>query len=153
MANANKTGMVTVSKQVVSKTTALDSETNPAAATAAQASSSASGAAGEKKKKKATKGVNQKKCKRQRRTFLQLGLVVLSFMIGYIPSASYLMWTTVTNSDNVATDYWFGVSSYLCLRFSECLNPLMYNLGSNKLRKGTGRYLTMVAKKFSRERK
>ena len=34
-------------------------------------------------------------------------------------------------------DYWFGMIEYLLLRFSECLNPLFYNLGSRKMRKHT----------------
>lgn len=93
-------------------------------------------------------GFNNKKIdrvdKRHRRTFLQLGLVVASFMIGYIPTSAYLMWTSVTENKSIEEDYWFGVGSYLCLRFSECLNPLMYNLGSNKLRKATAKFIVRL---------
>ena len=27
-------------------------------------------------------------------------------------------------------DFWFGMAGYILLRFSECLNPLFYNIGS-----------------------
>jgi len=40
-----------------------------------------------------------------------------------------------------AIDYWFGMIEYLFLRFSECLNPLFYNLGSAKMRKYTKHFL------------
>ena len=75
--------------------------------------------------------------RRHRKIFLQLGLVILSFMVGYIPSSVYLIWTTSTPDKDRHFDYWFGIVSYLSLRFSECLNPVMYNLGSGKLRKET----------------
>ena len=38
-------------------------------------------------------------------------------------------------------DYWFGMIEYLFLRFSECLNPLFYNLGSAKMRRHTKKFL------------
>ena len=39
------------------------------------------------------------------------------------------------------TDYWFGMVEYFFLRFSECLNPIFYNLGSGKLRKYTIKFI------------
>ena len=70
-----------------------------------------------------------------RNAFLQLGLIVLSFSIGYLPISAYYTWTTITLPErNPYTDYWFGVISYMCMRFSECMNPLMYSIGSSKLR-------------------
>ena len=77
----------------------------------------------------------------ERNIFTQLSLIVFAFMIGYIPSSIYLVWTTATSSSDTGVDgdvdYWFGVVSYLCLRLSECMNPVMYNLGSGKIRKAT----------------
>lgn len=40
------------------------------------------------------------------------------------------------------SNYWFSMIEYLCLRFSECLNPLFYNFGSPKMRRCTLRLLT-----------
>ena len=77
----------------------------------------------------------------ERNIFTQLSLIVVAFMIGYIPSTIYLVWTTATNGSTEGIDgkldYWFGVASYLCLRLSECMNPIMYNLGSSNIRKAT----------------
>ena len=35
------------------------------------------------------------------------------------------------------TDYWFNVGAYLSLRMSECVNPVLYNLASKKMRKAS----------------
>lgn len=72
---------------------------------------------------------------------LQLRLICICFIIGYVPVAAYLIWTSsaqVKNNCNVyVVDYWFGVVSYLILRVSECLNPVMYNLGCTEMRNAT----------------
>ncbi|XP_078486566.1 5-hydroxytryptamine receptor 1B-like [Ciona intestinalis] len=69
-------------------------------------------------------------------TFVQLGLIVLCFMIGYLPQTVYLMYSTNTPKElnTYYSDYWFGVFSYLCVRLSECMNPVMYNMGSSNIR-------------------
>ena len=85
--------------------------------------------------------------RRHRKIFLQLGLVILSFAVGYIPSTWYLMWTSSTSDKDLHFDYWFGICSYLCLRLSECLNPVMYNLGSGKLRRETWKVLKGLRRK------
>ena len=79
-----------------------------------------------------------------RAIFFQLSLIVIAFMVGYLPLTIYLVWTSARNSDDFsnsedagAVDYWFGVVSYLLLRLSECMNPVMYNLGSSNIRKET----------------
>jgi len=85
----------------------------------------------------------------ERNIFTQLSLIVIAFMIGYIPVTVYLVWTTATtHQKNDATyygsiDYWFGVVSYLCLRLSECMNPVMYNLGSSNIRQATKKLLKL----------
>lgn len=38
-------------------------------------------------------------------------------------------------------DYWFGMTEYMFLRLSECLNPIFYNFGSPKMRKCTFKLL------------
>ncbi|XP_078486565.1 alpha-1B adrenergic receptor-like [Ciona intestinalis] len=75
----------------------------------------------------------------EKSTFVQLTLIVVSFMIGYIPFTVYCVWasTTPEEAKGQSTDYWFGAVSYLCLRFSECLNPIVYLLGSSALRDAT----------------
>ena len=82
----------------------------------------------------------------ERYIFTQLSLIVAAFVLGYIPTAIYQDWTIELRS-NIGgegnADYWFGVLSYLCLRFSECLNPLIYNLGSNKMRRATRKLLKL----------
>ncbi|XP_078485010.1 growth hormone secretagogue receptor type 1-like [Ciona intestinalis] len=93
----------------------------------------------------ARQNVSDARYYRERKIFIQLILIVINFVIGYIPVTAYLMWTTVTpkcsKSIPYATDYWFGVASYLCLRISECMNPVMYNLGSTNMRKESLRVL------------
>ena len=84
--------------------------------------------------------------RRNRKIYLQLGLVILSFMVGYIPSELYHIWTSSTADKDRHFDYWFGMVSYLSLRFSECLNPVMYNLGSGKLRRETAEMLKRLRK-------
>ncbi|CAK8688123.1 unnamed protein product [Clavelina lepadiformis] len=92
---------------------------------------------------------------RERKTFTQLSLIVVAYMIGYIPLTVYLLWTTVTgpqSGDQLSTDYWFGVASYLCLRLSECMNPVMYNLGSGNIRASSRRLLRKLLRMESRAR-
>ena len=62
--------------------------------------------------------------------------------------AAYEFWSVqprANTQQNRVTDYWFGMIEYFFLRFSECLNPVIYNLGSAKMRKCTTEFL----RKFS----
>ncbi|CAK8674931.1 unnamed protein product [Clavelina lepadiformis] len=81
--------------------------------------------------------------KRQRdevKIVFQLLLIVSSFLLGYIPHTAYQFYTTTripTNDVDEAFDWWFGVAEHICLRLSECLNPIFYNIASRKMRKET----------------
>ena len=80
----------------------------------------------------------------EKNIFTQLSLIVVVFMFGYLPYTIYTIWTTtLTSKPDPSFDYWFGVVSYLCLRISECLNPVMYNLGSQNIRRETKRLLKL----------
>lgn len=72
---------------------------------------------------------------------VQLILISACFLLGYIPTTVYMIWTTYNNVNDVSMtekdlkiDYWCGVLSYLCLRVSECMNPVMYFLASSTMR-------------------
>ena len=73
----------------------------------------------------------------ERHIFIQLSLIAVAFIIGYVPMGIYRVWTTTGDHANQSFDYWFGIVSYLSLRFSECMNPIVYNLGSSKIRNAT----------------
>ena len=93
---------------------------------------------------RSTQGYRGFRAQNERNIFTQLSLIVIAFMIGYIPVTVYLVWTTATSSADTTdghVDYWFGVISYLCLRLSECMNPVMYNLGSSNIRSATKKLL------------
>ena len=90
---------------------------------------------------------NKRALKRQKKISYQLGLVVFSFMIGYLPVGINALWWAMT-SDKSLYGYWFGVASYFCMCFSECLNPFMYNLASRKLRTETKTLLLKIQNKF-----
>ena len=100
-----------------------------------------------------TKGVNVcegvKVCRgtqtfNERNIFTQLSLIVVVFMLGYLPTTIYIIWTTTnTSKRDPSFDFWFGAVSYLCLRISECLNPVIYNLGSRNIRRETKRLLKL----------
>ncbi|CAK8671110.1 unnamed protein product [Clavelina lepadiformis] len=75
--------------------------------------------------------------KKEKKIAFQLALISTSFLIGYIPMSSYVMWTTRVAHKDPLFDYWFHVGAYFCLRFSECLNPVMYNLASTKMREAS----------------
>ena len=74
---------------------------------------------------------------KEKQAFFQLILIIVAYGIGYIPTTVYLQYATAVSQTFKAAeaDYWFGVASYLSLRLSECMNPLMYNLGSSSLRR------------------
>ncbi|XP_076818862.1 trace amine-associated receptor 9-like isoform X1 [Clavelina lepadiformis] len=97
---------------------------------------------------KSRKVAPSKKCekrqKREKQAVLQLLLIMASFLIGYIPFTAYEFWAVqdlpVTPYYRFA-DYWFGMIEYFFLRFSECVNPLFYNLGSAKMRRHTKKFI------------
>ena len=93
----------------------------------------------------------ERQYQQERSTFTQLCLVNISFMVGYIPITVYLMWTSNVSSDSRyrTTDYWFGVVAYMCLRFSECMNPIIYNYSSGNIRDATKRYLRGIFQRSS----
>nr|XP_026690745.1 blue-sensitive opsin-like [Ciona intestinalis] len=81
-----------------------------------------------------------KRKQKEKQAVLQLVLIVVSFLIGYVPFTAYEFWSTQPRPNTMyykSFDYWFGMSEYFCIRISECLNPIFYNLGSAKMRKCT----------------
>lgn len=79
------------------------------------------------------------------RACTQLTLISACFAFGYIPLTAYLFWSATVHipytcecaTCNVEMDYWFGVVSYITLRISECLNPVMYNIGCRNMREAS----------------
>lgn len=77
---------------------------------------------------------------------LQLRLICTCFIIGYVPLSAYPIWATAIphkkcTGSIFVIDYWIGVVAYIILRISECLNPMMYNLGCREMRRATTRFL------------
>ncbi|XP_039249352.2 growth hormone secretagogue receptor type 1-like isoform X1 [Styela clava] len=81
---------------------------------------------------------------KEKKAVAQLAMIAASFMIGYIPMTSYMMWTIRVSNKDKSLDYWMGVAAYFCLRFSECMNPVAYNVSSNKMRKASKEVLALV---------
>nr|XP_039267331.1 probable G-protein coupled receptor 19 [Styela clava] len=77
---------------------------------------------------------------------LQLSLILLSFLIGYLPDAGYRLAARIRFENGqkfVERQTWIlKLSSLLCLRISECLNPIFYNIASSTMRKATKTYVT-----------
>ena len=91
----------------------------------------------------------ERQYQQERATFFQLCMINISFMIGYIPITIYFIWTSNVSFDSrySVIDYWFGVVAYFCLRFSECMNPIIYNFSSGNIRDATKVYLRGVFKR------
>ncbi|XP_076819650.1 uncharacterized protein LOC143465310 isoform X1 [Clavelina lepadiformis] len=87
----------------------------------------------------------------ERTVFAQLTVIIIGFMISYVPFSIYLIWasTVPPESKGYAVDYWFGVASYICLRTGECMNPFLYNLASTNLRKATKQFLRKLFRRNS----
>ena len=88
--------------------------------------------------------------RRNQSACLQLRLICACHILGYVPLSAYPIWTTAAIqkpcTDAVfVIDYWIGVVAYLILRLSECLNPVMYNLGCRDMRRATLRFLSSIA--------
>ncbi|XP_078481675.1 growth hormone secretagogue receptor type 1-like [Ciona intestinalis] len=85
--------------------------------------------------------------RKEQQAFVQLYLIVGSFMLGYIPHTAYHIYATTTKAvtrEDEIFHWWFGMLEYLCLRFSECLNPVFYNLASSKMRNKTKKQLAKM---------
>ncbi|XP_026696691.2 growth hormone secretagogue receptor type 1-like [Ciona intestinalis] len=85
--------------------------------------------------------------RKENQAIVQLALVVGSFMLGYIPHTAYHIYamnTKVTTHEDEVFHWWFGVVEYFCLRLSECLNPVFYNLASSKMRNETKKVLVRI---------
>ncbi|XP_078491732.1 type-1 angiotensin II receptor B-like [Ciona intestinalis] len=84
------------------------------------------------------------RARKEKQAVLQLTLIVVSFLFGYIPFTAYEFWSAQTHPNTEyyrVVDYWFGMIEYMFLRFSECMNPVFYNLGSEKVRRYTKTFL------------
>nr|CAB3248990.1 growth hormone secretagogue receptor type 1-like [Phallusia mammillata] len=77
---------------------------------------------------------------KENQIMLQLGLIVGSFFAGYLPQTAYHFYTTGATPQTYQAkklDWTIGIGTYICLRVSECLNPIFYNLASRKMRHET----------------
>nr|XP_039255825.1 neuropeptide receptor 15-like [Styela clava] len=78
--------------------------------------------------------------RRENSAILQLFVIVGSFMLGYVPSSAYFLYSLAVPQTTLAEEitHWnFGMISYILLRVSECVNPIFYNIASSKMRKET----------------
>ncbi|XP_076826052.1 somatostatin receptor type 2-like [Clavelina lepadiformis] len=97
-----------------------------------------------------------KRQKKENQAIVQLMLIVGSFAIGYLPHTAYHIFATTTKAvtrEDEIYHWWFGMSEYMCLRLSECLNPIFYNLASSKMRRETIRHLKRINCGCSKPRK
>ena len=91
--------------------------------------------------------------KRNRRIYKQLTAIIATFAAGYVSFVVYLLWTIIANmSESKASDkmldYWFGIISYLCVRSSECVDPLIYSLSSSQLRNQVVKPVKLIVSPF-----
>lgn len=66
------------------------------------------------------------------------------YLVLYTHFSAYEFWSIQKFPDDYyyyQVDYWFGMTEYFFFRFSECLNPIFYNLGSAKMRKYLKRFV------------
>ncbi|CBY12798.1 unnamed protein product [Oikopleura dioica] len=78
-----------------------------------------------------------KNWRKNRQAVVQLALVVISFIIGYLPNILYFLTTEHGKKDGYRVDYWMNLLCYVCLRLSECMNPFLYNVASTKMRRSS----------------
>nr|CAB3249004.1 growth hormone secretagogue receptor type 1-like [Phallusia mammillata] len=102
------------------------------------------------------RGAEALRQRKEKQAIVQLMLIVGSFLIGYIPHTAYHIYATttkaITHHDEVV-HWWFGMSEYMLLRLSECLNPIFYNLASSSMRKETKSVLSRACRcRKSRDR-
>ncbi|XP_076822023.1 uncharacterized protein LOC143468592 [Clavelina lepadiformis] len=77
---------------------------------------------------------------KEKHAMLQLSLIITSFLVGYVPFTAFEFYSYGHYNHGpvaIRSDWQFGTAQYICLRFSECLNPIFYNLGSAKMREAT----------------
>ncbi|XP_039252257.2 growth hormone secretagogue receptor type 1-like [Styela clava] len=85
-----------------------------------------------------------KRKQKEKQAIMQLALIVGSFMFGYIPFTVFEFYTINSTDKSFRgwkIDWTFGTAQYMCLRLSECLNPIFYNLASTKMRRETKSFL------------
>ncbi|XP_078480992.1 growth hormone secretagogue receptor type 1-like [Ciona intestinalis] len=96
--------------------------------------------------------VEKRRRRKEKQIILQLVLIVGSFLLGYTPHAVFHYWTVNVKAisyQQKVFDWWFGSVEYFCLRISECLNPVFYNLASSKMRKETRKTIHRIWKMTS----
>ncbi|XP_077974861.1 growth hormone secretagogue receptor type 1-like [Styela clava] len=76
---------------------------------------------------------NGRETKDENFAILQLSLILLSFLIGYIPDVARRLFNT-NNSLRTKSDLLIYIIPIFILRFSECLNPVFYNISSSSIR-------------------
>ena len=81
-----------------------------------------------------SKEMHRLKCvkNRTRTVVIQLSMVVISYLIGYIPYMTYYWGDPFSDSNqcNLLKDYISGQIVYFCLKFSEACNPILYNIAT-----------------------
>ena len=61
-----------------------------------------------------------------------------------------MLWAVDYNGGRINiwyANYWFCMAQYFCLRLSECLNPVFYNLGSTNIKNATIKLLKRTTAK------
>ncbi|CAK8678067.1 unnamed protein product [Clavelina lepadiformis] len=87
--------------------------------------------------------------RKERFAIMQTFLIVGSFAFGYLPNTAYYMYLAYGPSHgdprfSYRRLWWFAMSARICLRLSECMNPIFYNIASSKMRKETILFLRGV---------
>ncbi|CAK8678066.1 growth hormone secretagogue receptor type 1-like [Clavelina lepadiformis] len=91
----------------------------------------------------------QSRRKKESLAIMQTFLIVGSFAFGYLPNTAFYAYTALGPSHgdpgfSYRKRWWFAMSARICLRLSECLNPVLYNIASSKMRKETRIFLGSV---------
>ncbi|XP_077967278.1 galanin receptor 2a-like isoform X1 [Styela clava] len=88
---------------------------------------------------------NDANLKKENAALIQLTLIVLSFLIGYLPDFGYkiflLIYNVLRKRVDARSSWLFSMLAHILLRISECLNPVFYNLGSSQMREATFKFL------------
>ncbi|XP_077967473.1 thyrotropin-releasing hormone receptor-like isoform X1 [Styela clava] len=83
--------------------------------------------------------------KSENAALIQLTLIVLCFMIGYLPDFgnrfTHLIYNLLKKRFDARSSWLSGMLAHILLRISECLNPVLYNLGSSQIREATMKFL------------
>ena len=88
--------------------------------------------------------------RRSHQHYIEL-LKVLKTSISFLFILVYYLWALDREADPVRgyhpvwpADYWFSIGEYICLRFSECLNPVFYNFGNPRMKRCTLKLLSSI---------